>query len=140
MAFLKWLIAGVVAGILKIATGLLFHVAIFGASYDDPGRLAVWRVYPAQMTHMVLLAVAAGLLLAAVYQPLSRALAGPAALRGLSFGILIWLGVALAATLSIVMWVNMSATTAWAWLLDSFVWLPVAGTLIGVIRGVPPAR
>ena len=89
---------------------------------------------------MVLLAVAAGLLLAAVYRPLSRGLSGPAALRGFSFGVLVWLGVTLAATLSLVMWVNMSAATAWAWLLDSFVWLPVAGALIGVIRGLPSTR
>lgn len=140
MRFLRWIVAGVVAGILKIGTGFLFHAAIFGASYADPGRLAVWRTYPAMMTHMALLSVAAGLLFALLYWTLSRALPGAAALRGFIFGALVWFGVVLASTLSVVLWVNMPAATAWAWILDSLVWCPLAGTLVGLILGKAEAR
>jgi hypothetical protein len=138
--FLRWIVAGVVAGILKIGTGFLFHDAIFGASYADPALLAVRRTYPAMMTHMALLSVAAGLLFALLYWTLSRALPGAAALRGFIFGALVWFGVVLAATLSVVLWVNMPAATAWAWILDSLVWCPLAGTLVGLIMGKAEAR
>lgn len=140
MRFLRWIVAGVVAGILKIGTGFLFHDAIFGASYADPGHLGVWRHYPAMMTHMALLSVAAGLLFALLYWTLSRALPGAAALRGFVFGALVWFGVVLASTLSVVLWVNMPAATAWAWILDSLVWCPLAGTLVGLILGKVEAR
>jgi hypothetical protein len=138
--FLKWIVAGIVAGILKIGTGLLFHEAIFGASYVDPAHLAVWRNYPAMMTHTALLSVAAGLLFALLYWTLSRALPGPAALRGFIFGALVWFGVVLASTLSVILWVNMPAPTAWAWILDSLVWCPLAGTVTGLILGKSEAR
>lgn len=140
MRYLRWIVAGVVAGILKIGTGFLFHAAIFGASYADPARLAVWRTYPAMMTHMALLSVAAGLLFALLYWTLSRALPGAAALRGFIFGGLVWFGVVLASTLSVVLWVNMPAGVAWAWILDSLVWCPLAGTLVGLILGKVEAR
>jgi hypothetical protein len=138
--FLRWIVAGVVAGILKIGTGFLFHEALFGAAYDDPAHLAVLRAYPAQMTHMALLSVAAGLLFALLYWALSRALPGPAALRGLMFGALVWFGVVLTTTLSVVLWVNMPAGAAWAWILDSLVWCPLAGILVAVILGKGEAR
>jgi hypothetical protein len=138
--YLRWVVAGVVAGLLKIGTGFLFHAAIFGASYTDPGHLAVWRTYPAMMTHTALLSVAAGLLFALLYWTMSRALPGPAALRGLLFGGLVWVGVVLATTLSFVLWVNMPAGTAWAWILDSLVWCPLAGVLVGLILGKAEAR
>ncbi len=140
MRYLRWIVAGVVAGILKIGTGFLFHAAIFGASYADPARLAVWRTYPAMMTHMALLSVAAGLLFALLYWTLSRVLPGPAALRGFIFGCLVWFGVVLASTLSVVLWVDMPAGAAWAWILDSLVWCPLAGTLVGLILGKAEAR
>ncbi len=140
MRFLRWIVAGVFAGILKIGTGFLFHAAIFGAAYDDPAHLAVLRAYPAQMTHMALLSVAAGLLFALLYWALSRALPGPAALRGLMFGALVWFGVVLTTTLSVVLWVNMPAGAAWAWILDSLVWCPLAGILVAVIMGKAEAR
>jgi hypothetical protein len=137
---LRWFIAGAVTGLLKIATGFLFHGAVFGAAYDDPTRLAVWRAYPAQMTHMALLSVAAGLLLALSFWFVRRTLPGPPALKGLLFGSILWAGSALALTLSFILWVNMPAAAAWAWLLDSLVWLPLAGTLIGLIFGKSTAR
>jgi hypothetical protein len=138
--FLRWFVGGTVAGLLKIATGFIFHGAIFGAAYDDPTRLAVWRTYPAQMTHMALLSVGAGLLLALSYWPLRRALPRPGALAGLLYGLLLWAGAALALTLSFVLWVNMPAGAAWAWVLESLVWLSIAGTLVGLIFGKPGAR
>lgn len=140
MSFVRWIIGGVLAGLIKIGTGVLFHAAIFGASYADPAHLAVWRTYPAIMTHMALLSVAAGLLFAMLYWAINRALPGPAALRGLIFGGLVWLGVVLASTLSVILWVNMPAATAWAWILDSLVWCPLAGTIIGLILGKSQAR
>ncbi len=140
MRFLRWIVAGVVAGILKIGTGFLFHDAIFVASYTDPAHLGVWRHYPAMMTHMALLSVAAGLLFALLYWTLSRALPGAAALRGFIFGALVWFGVLLASILSVVLWVDMPAGAAWAWILDSLVWCPLAGTLVGLILGKVEAR
>lgn len=140
MNILRWLIAGAVTGLLKIGTGFLFHGAVFGAAYDDPTRLAVWRAYPAQMTHMALLSVAAGLLLALSFWLVRRTLPGPPALKGLLFGSILWAGSALALTLSFILWVNMPAAAAWAWILDALVWLPLAGTLIGLIFGKSTAR
>jgi hypothetical protein len=134
MRYLRWMVAGVVAGILKIGTGFLFHQAIFVASYLEPEHIAVWREYPGMMTHMALLSIAAGLLFALLYWAFSRALPGPAALRGLIFGAL------LATTLSVILWVNMPAGAAWAWILDSLVWCTLAGVLVGVILGKAEAR
>jgi hypothetical protein len=140
MRYLRWMVAGVVAGILKIGTGFLFHQAIFVASYLEPEHIAVWREYPGMMTHMALLSIAAGLLFALLYWAFSRALPGPAALRGLIFGALVWFGVVLATTLSVILWVNMPAGAAWAWILDSLVWCTLAGVLVGVILGKAEAR
>jgi hypothetical protein len=134
--FLRWIIGGVLAGIIKIATGLLFHDVIFGAAYVEN----IYRAYPAQTTHMALLSIGAGLLFALMYWIFGRCVPGAGAARGFMFGLVIWVGVAFAATVAVAIRVNIPPAAAWAWLLESLVWFAGGGALVGLAFGKTVAR
>lgn len=136
MKLLRWIIAGIVTGLVVNGSGFLFNMVLFSKAYTDPTYLAIWKTDPNWMLWCVLLAFGFSFAMALFYALVYRGIPGRSpGLKGLLFGVFAWLFLTIPAYLMNYIFINIPPLAMMAWILDSFVHSVLGGFLIGIIYG-----
>ena len=134
MKLLRWILAGIAAGVIMNASGFLFNMVIFVSPYEDPTYSAVWKQMENWMLWTNLLVLGSGLAFALFYALLYKGIPGRIpAVKGILFGFFCWLFIILPHHLMSAIFINIPQLSVVAWIVDSFVYSLLMGLVVGLI-------